>query len=170
MHTAFPIIGRGSNIQIRASTMSTRTRCIPIACVRLARCSRGIRQGVSTTSNVLDPKIHSLIIQGAEILQRSSALQALLEDQEVDLVLDVRHHTGATRTSYYCVSHAERRVFWLEGIGHEEVDIPCTSNKCTQFKGSGVHCSWISSGLVFMWLTLSKVSRPNTGELVRVGQ
>ncbi|KAF8548336.1 hypothetical protein OG21DRAFT_1489468 [Imleria badia] len=96
-------------------------------------------KGVSTSSDVLNPKTRSLIMEGAEILQRSPALRALLEDQEVDLVLDVQH-TGATRTSYYCVSHGERRVFWLEAIGHEEVDIPCTSNKCTHATGSRVHC------------------------------
>ncbi|KAG8214399.1 hypothetical protein J3R82DRAFT_9392 [Butyriboletus roseoflavus] len=96
--------------------------------------------GLSTSSDVLHPRTRSLILKGADILQRSPALQALLEDQDVALVLDVQHVNGATRMSYYCVSHVERRVFWLEGIGHEEVDIPCTSNKCMKFKGSRVHC------------------------------
>jgi len=98
--------------------------------------------GLSTSSDVLNPRTRSLIMEGAEMLQKSPALQALLEGQEVDLVLDVRHGDGATRTSYYCVSHAERCVFWLEGngIGHGEVDTPCTSNKCTKSKGWRVHC------------------------------
>lgn len=99
-------------------------------------------QGVSTSSDVLQPRTHSLIMEGADILERSPALKALLEEQEVALVLDVQLVKGAMKTSYYCVSHAERRVFWLEGIGHEEVDIPCTSNKCTRTKGSRVHCSF----------------------------
>jgi hypothetical protein len=124
-------------------------------------------QGLSTSSDVLNPRTRSLIMEGAEMLQKSPALQALLEGQEVDLVLDVRHGDGATRTSYYCVSHAERRVFWLEGIGHGEVDTPCTSNKCTKSKGSRVHCSFTSSDLSFLWLIISKVSRRNTGEPTR---
>ena len=88
-------------------------------------------------------------MEGAEVLQRSPALQALLEDQkfEYDLVLDVRLGDGAAKTSYYYVSHAKRCVFWLEGIGHEEVDISCTSNKCIKSKGSRVHCSSTPSAL-----------------------
>lgn len=81
-------------------------------------------------------------MEGANILRGSAALQALLKDhQEVDLVLDVQLGNGPTKTSYYCVSHIERRIFWLEGIGHEEVDIPCTSNKCIKSSGSRVHCA-----------------------------
>ena len=83
-------------------------------------------------------------MEGAELLQRSPALRALLGDQEVNLVLDVQHGEGATKTSYYCVSHVERRVFWLEGFGHEEVNISCTPYGCTKSKGSRVHCAFIS--------------------------
>lgn len=86
-------------------------------------------------------------MEGADILRGSLASQALLKDQEVDLVLNVQYVNGTPRTSYYCVSHVERRVFWLHGIGHKEVDIPCTSNKCTNSKGSTVHCSFVSFGL-----------------------
>lgn len=87
---------------------------------------------------MLNPRTHALVMKGADVLLGSAALQALLEDQEVGLVLDVRRDTT---TSYYCVSHAERRIFWLEGIGHAEVDIPCPSNKCTNSTSSKVHCA-----------------------------
>ncbi|KAN0074706.1 hypothetical protein V8E55_011755 [Tylopilus felleus] len=97
-------------------------------------------KGMYTVSDLLNPKTRALLMQGAEVLQGSPALKALLEDQEVDVVLDVRQTKEGTRTSYYCVSHVERRIFWLQGIGHEEVDIPCTSNKCTHADVSRVHC------------------------------
>ena len=114
---------------------------------------------------MLDQKTRSLIAQGTEILHGSLALQTPLEDQEVELMLDVRHTKQGVKTSYYCVSHMERRVFWLESIGHEEVLIPCTSNKCTKSQGSTVHCSSVSSGACgFLWLTISQVSKRNTGE------
>ena len=134
------------------------------ACLANGDCTHVACQGLSTSSDVVNPTTRSLIMKGAEILQKSPAFRALLEDQEVDLVLDVRHGNGATKTCYYCVSHAERRVFWLEGIGHGEVDTPCTSNKCTKSKGSGVHCAFISSDLSSLWLTIFKASRRNTGE------
>ncbi|KAI9568553.1 hypothetical protein HD554DRAFT_735208 [Boletus coccyginus] len=94
-----------------------------------------VEKRVFTSSNMLDSRTYALIMEGAGVLRKSPALQALLKDQKVDLVLDVQH-----ATSYYCISHVERRVFWLEGIGHEEVDVPCTSNKCTQSTGSRTHC------------------------------
>lgn len=148
--------GRGSNIRTRACTMSMRKRCVRRAClfftlsyVRLTW-TRSC-QGLFTSSDVLNSRVRSLITEGAEILCGSSALRALLEDEEVevDLVLDVRFGNGPTRTSYYCVSHVERRIFWLEGIGHEEVDIPCTSNRCMTSKGSRVHC-----GSASLWFSV----------------
>ena len=145
MHAVSPMVGRRSTIQIRGSTMSMRGRCVKLW---VSDCAHVACQGLSTSSDVLNPRTRSLIMQGAEVLQRSPALQALLEDQEFecDLVLDVLGD-GAAKTSYYYVSHAERRVFWLEGIGHEEVDVSCTSNKCIKSKGSRVHCSFMSSAL-----------------------
>jgi hypothetical protein len=161
------MVGRGSNIRTRGSTISTRRMCVKL-CMSGDR-AHVVWQGLSTSSDVLNPRTRSLVMEGAQMLQKSPALQVLLEDQDVDLVLDVRHGSGATRTSYYCVSHAERCVFWLEGngIGHGEVDTPCTSNKCTKSKGWRVHCAFISSDLSSLWLTISKVSRRNTGEPIR---
>lgn len=130
-------------------------------CVRLA-CAHVVCQRVFTSSDMLNPRTCALIMEGAGVLRKSPALQALLKDQKVDLVLDVQH-----ATSYYCVSHVERRVFWLEGIGHEEVDVPCTSNKCTQSTGSRTHCPFISSGPSDTSLTIFQVSRRNTGEPIR---
>ncbi|KAG9315978.1 hypothetical protein JVU11DRAFT_3636 [Chiua virens] len=97
---------------------------------------------LSTSSDVLDSNIRALIMEGASVLQRSAASEALLKDQDVGLVLDVRHDDKGRpmATSYYCVSHAERRIFWLEGVGHDEVNIPCTSAKCSKSKGLKAHC------------------------------
>ncbi|KAH0831852.1 hypothetical protein J3R83DRAFT_12703, partial [Lanmaoa asiatica] len=120
-------------------------------------------KGLSTSSDVLNSRTHSLIMEGADILQKSPALQALLEDQEVDLVLDVQQ--GTMRTSYYCVSQVERRVFWLEGIGHEEVDIPCTSKKCIKSKGSRVHCSVAFRKHCELFPTTFSVTKDVTGDL-----
>ncbi|KAF8125727.1 hypothetical protein EV363DRAFT_1225426 [Boletus edulis] len=123
-------------------------------------------KSLCTSSDVLNSRTCSLIIQGAEILQASPALQALLEDQEVGLVLDVQHTKGSMRTSYYCVSHVERRIFWLEGIGHEEVHISCPSNKCIQSEGSRVHCSFTSFWKhCELFPTTFTVTKDVTGEL-----
>ena len=70
-------------------------------------------------------------MKAAEMLQKSSAFQDVPEDQEVGLVLDAQVAAeGSKACSYYCVSHGDRRIFWLEGMGHEDEVIQCTPSKC----------------------------------------
>ena len=100
-------------------------------------------QCLSTLSNVLDSRIHSQLMQGADELRESPALQAL-KGQEVDLVLDA--HSCAAMTTYYCVCHVARCIFWLEDLGHKELDIRCPSDMCSKSQSPRVHCaSWPSS-------------------------
>ncbi|KIK72457.1 hypothetical protein PAXRUDRAFT_29307 [Paxillus rubicundulus Ve08.2h10] len=75
-----------------------------------------------TWSDVLDPKVHALVMEAAEMLRKSFPLQ---DKQDVNLVLDT--HTvneGDRICSYYYVSHGDRRIFWLEGMGHVEGSVP----------------------------------------------
>ena len=94
-------------------------------------------QCLSTLSNVLDSRIHFQLMQGADKLRESPALQAL-KGQEVELVLDA--HSRAAMTTYYCVCHVARCIFWLEDLSQEELDMRRRS------QSPRVHCaSWPSS-------------------------
>lgn len=61
-------------------------------------------------------------------------------------LLGLFHVVGYARR----VSHVERRVFWLEDIGHGEVEVPCTLSKC--LNGSRAHCAFV--GILVIGLSL----------------
>ena len=120
----------------------------------LFTCAHGARQRLSTSSNVLDLKILTQIMQGADILQGSPALQAI-KGQEVDLVLDVPNSHGTT--AYYYVSHVEQCIYWLEGIGLKKVDISCPLNKGVRLMDSRVHRASVSCGTIFVVTVLQGI-------------
>lgn len=100
-------------------------------------------QCLSTLFNVLNSRIHSQLMQGADKLRESPALQ-VLKGQEVELVLDA--HSCTAMTAYYCICHVTRCIFWLEDLGHKGLDIRCPSYMCQKSQSPRVHCaSWPSS-------------------------
>ncbi|KIJ17597.1 hypothetical protein PAXINDRAFT_167608 [Paxillus involutus ATCC 200175] len=67
-----------------------------------------------TWSNVLDTRVHDLVMKAAEVLHKSFPPQDRLD---ANLVLDMHSVNEGDRTcSYYYVSHGDRRIFWLEGM------------------------------------------------------
>ncbi|KAF8843404.1 hypothetical protein BDN67DRAFT_964510 [Paxillus ammoniavirescens] len=68
-----------------------------------------------TWSDVLDTRVHDLVMKAAEVLHKGFPPQDRLD---VNLVLDMHSVNEGDRTcSYYYVSHGDRRIFWLEGMG-----------------------------------------------------
>ena len=112
----------------------------------LFTCAHATCQRLSTTSNVLDSTILTLIMRSADILQGRLASQ-VLQGQEVDLVLDIPNSHGTA--AYYYVSHVEQCIYWLEGIGLKKVDISCPLNKGIRPLDSRVHRTSVSSGIIF---------------------
>ncbi|KIJ64598.1 hypothetical protein HYDPIDRAFT_111969 [Hydnomerulius pinastri MD-312] len=134
-----------SSHKTKPFALSPPVHTLPSGWVRIRHPESGVyyfheEKILCTWSDVCIPRVHGVIMKAAEMLQKSSAFQDVPEDQEVGLVLDAQVAAEGSKTcSYYCVSHGDRRIFWLEGMGHEDEVIQCTPSKCKGLQGD--HCA-----------------------------